>query len=126
VDVRLEYEPLGVYQQVTLSSFDLLAPVVTPMFSSYRCSLDRLRINHSGAELRISLQANPETFSQSTVDPLPAAIDAPFPEVVVDGGPSREVVRQEPPLASGLQEVEDGVEDLAKVVGRPCPLGAGR
>ena len=41
----------------------------------------------------------------------------PFPEVVVDGGPPREVVGQEPPLAAAFEDVEDGIEDLTKIVG---------
>jgi hypothetical protein len=40
VDLRLEYEALGVYQQMTLSSFDLLASIVTPLFPAYRGALD--------------------------------------------------------------------------------------
>jgi hypothetical protein len=35
---------------------------------------------------------------------------------VVDGGPSRKVVGQEPPLATALQDVKDGVQDLTKIV----------
>ena len=40
MDLRLEYEALGVYQQMTLSSFDLLASIVTPLFPAYRGALD--------------------------------------------------------------------------------------
>ena len=40
MDLRLEYETLGVYQQMTLSSFDLLASIVTPLFPAYRGALD--------------------------------------------------------------------------------------
>ena len=35
---------------------------------------------------------------------------------MVDGGPSREVVREQAPLAPTLQDVEDGVQDLTKIV----------
>ena len=81
--------------------------------------------------LRISFQAHSQTFSEGSIDPLPATVDTPSSEVVVvEGRPTRELVRQEPPLATALhlQEVEDGIEDLAKSVdpGRPHPLGAGR
>ena len=92
VDLRLEYETLGVYQQMTLSSFDLLASIVTPLFPAYRGALDRLGIPYARAGLRIPLQANPKAFSESSIDALPGTVDAPFSEVVIDGGPSREVV----------------------------------
>jgi hypothetical protein len=66
--------------------------------------------------LRISAQANPEAFSDGSVDPLPGAVDTPFSEVVVDGGPSRKVVREEAPLAATFEDEENSVEDLAKIV----------
>ncbi len=62
------------------------------------------------AGLGISFQANPqEALADSPVDPLPGAVDTPFSEVVVDGGPPGEVVREQAPLAAAPQEVEDGV-----------------
>jgi hypothetical protein len=35
---------------------------------------------------------------------------------VVDGGPSRKVVRKQAALATAFEEVEDGLEDLTKIV----------
>jgi hypothetical protein len=57
--------------------------------SAHSSALDRLTMHDPRARLRISVQANPKAaVSDSPVDPLPGAIDAPFPEVVVNGGPS--------------------------------------
>ena len=56
---------------MTLSSFDLLATIVTALFPTHRGTLDRLRIHHARAGLGISLQAHPQAFSESSVDPLP-------------------------------------------------------
>jgi hypothetical protein len=39
-DLRLEHETLGVYQDVALTALDLLASIVTPLFSAYRGTLD--------------------------------------------------------------------------------------
>jgi hypothetical protein len=94
MDLRFEDEALGVHQQVPLSSFDLLAAVETPVLSAHRGALDRLGIHHSGAGLGVPFEAHPEAFSEGSVDPLPGTIDAPFPEVPVNGGPSREVMRK--------------------------------
>jgi hypothetical protein len=48
----------------------------------------------------------------TSVDTLASAVDAPGSEVVEDGGLPGELVGEEAPLASALQEVED----LAKIV----------
>jgi hypothetical protein len=88
VDLRLEDETLSVHQDVTLTPFDLLTSVVTPIFAAYRGALDRLGIHHPGTGLGISVQANPEALADCPVDPLPSTVDTPGSEVVVDGGPS--------------------------------------
>src|SRR3712207_8788206 len=47
------------------------------------------------ARLRFALHADPQTFSQGGVHPLPGAVDAPSSEVVVDSFPRRKVMRSE-------------------------------
>jgi hypothetical protein len=110
---------------VPLTALDLLAPVVTPLFSAHRGTLDRLAVHHACARLRIPLQADPEAFSESTVDPLPGTIDAPNPKIMVDSGPSREVVGEQAPLTATLEKVEDGVEDFTETVGSGASLSLG-
>ena len=73
---------------MSLTALYLLASVVTPIFSAHRSALDRLGIDHPGAGLRISPQANPKAFSYGLIDALPGAVDTPLSEIVVDGGPS--------------------------------------
>jgi hypothetical protein len=51
------------------------------------------------------------------VDATEHAVAAPFPEVVVDRGVRRKVLRQLPPLAAGAIDVANGVENLAHVGG---------
>ncbi len=104
-----EYEAFGVYQQMSLAALDLLASVITSIFSAYCATLDRLGIHHASAGLRIPLQANPKAFTDSPIDPLPGAVDAPSSEVVIDRGPSREVVGKQTPLTATFEDVEDGV-----------------
>ena len=122
-----EHQSLGVHQQVTLAALDLLATIITALLSTYASRLDRLGIHYASGRLRVSLQADPKAFAERSIDPLPSAVDTPFPEVPVNGGPSREVVRQQAPLAAASQDVEDGVQDLTKVVSpRPSqPFGCG-
>jgi hypothetical protein len=116
MDLCLEDETFGVHQQVTLTAFDLLASVITALFSAHRCALDLLGIDHPGAGLRISFQANPKALANSPIDPFPGTVDAPGSEVVIDGRPSREVVGKKAPLTTAFEDVEDGVQDLTKVV----------
>jgi hypothetical protein len=85
---------------MTLSTIDLLASIVTTFLSAYTASLDLLRVHYPSTRLRISLQVHPKTFPESLVDPLEGTVYTPFPKVVVDGGPSREVVGKHTPLAA--------------------------
>ena len=94
VNLRLEHESFGVYEQMSLTTFDLLASVVTTFFSAHSSSLDRLTVYYAGTGLRVSLQSHPQAFPDSSVDPFPSTIDTPFSEVVVGGGPSRKVMRE--------------------------------
>jgi hypothetical protein len=94
MDLRLEDETFSVHQQVALAALDLLAPVIATFFSAHRGSLDRLTIHDARTGLRIPLQANSQAFPDSPVDALPGTVYAPGSEVVVDGGPSRKVVRE--------------------------------
>jgi hypothetical protein len=100
VDLGFEDETFGVYQQVTLTPLDLLASVITPIFAAYCGTLDRLAIHHAGAGLRISVQANTKAFTDRPIDLFPGAVDAPSSEVMVDGGPSREVMGKQTPLTA--------------------------
>src|SRR5215213_10318942 len=124
MNLCLEDETLGVHQQVTLTAFDLLATVVAALFSAHTSGLDRLTIHYAGTRLGISLQADSQTFSDSPIDPLPGAVDAPFSEIVIDSRPSRKVVWQKPPLTTTPYDVENGVKDLTPAAGprpsMPC------
>jgi hypothetical protein len=51
------------------------------------------------------------------MDATEHAVAAPFPEVVVDRGVRRKVLRQLPPLAAGAIDVANGVENLAHIGG---------
>lgn len=65
MDPGLEYQILSVHQEVALSTFDLLATVVSALFSTDTGCLDRLAIHCARAGLRISLQ-----FEDSHLPPV--------------------------------------------------------
>jgi len=47
------------------------------------------------------------------MDMLPAALTLPLAEVVVDGEPGRKIMRKHPPGATGLGDIEDGIDNAA-------------
>ena len=65
VDLGFEHESFGVYEQMSLTAFDLLTTVVTAFLSTHACGLDRLGIHYARTGLRISLQSDSQSFSDS-------------------------------------------------------------
>ncbi len=51
---------------------------------------------------------------QRMMDPVPDALPLPAAEIIVDRLPRRQIVRQQPPAATGAQEVEDRVDELPR------------
>src|SRR5690606_12117797 len=98
-----------------LASLDEL-PAVEPPLAPLRRRLDRLAVDDGGRGALLSPGALAGEPAHPLVDGLDEAAVAPPPEVVVDGGPRRERLREHAPLAPGLREVEHGVEDRAEVV----------
>ena len=52
--------------------------------------------------------------TEAMVEPGQQAVAGPLTKMVIDGLPRREVFGQEPPLGPGLDQIEDGVDDLAQ------------
>src|SRR5215218_7505004 len=92
VDLGFKHQAFCVYQQVTLPAANLLPTIVSPRFSTHPSSLCRLGIHYSSTGLRVSPQPYSQAFTQSCVESLPRAIDAPDSEVVMYGLPGRKVV----------------------------------
>jgi hypothetical protein len=63
VHLGFEHQTLRVYEQVAFSALDLLAAVVSTLFSSYTGALDRLAIDDSSAWLRISAHTDPHPLA---------------------------------------------------------------
>jgi hypothetical protein len=49
------------------SAFDLLATIVTALFSSHASRFDRLTVDNACAGLRVPLEADPHTLAQGSV-----------------------------------------------------------
>jgi hypothetical protein len=94
VNLDLEHKAFGIYEQMSLSTADLLATVVTPIFSAHAGRFDRLRVNYPGTGLRVTPEPDAQALANDPIYLLPGTFDAPLSEVMVDGGPRRKVVRQ--------------------------------
>src|SRR5918999_3906496 len=96
---------------MTLATVHLFSPVIATD-TTHHCSLDSLAVQDSCTGLGIPPHLGPQLLPEGGVDGLPGTIQPPEPEVVVGGSPRRKFVGEEPPLASGTKDVEDGVHDL--------------
>ena len=76
---------------------------------------DGLAVDHCSAGGGLAPGKFPVFEQQRMVDTRPHAFALPPTQVVVDRLQGREVVRQQPPGASGTQEIVDRVDDLALV-----------
>jgi hypothetical protein len=92
VHLRFEHEAFCVHQDVALPAADLLAAVVSTLLSAYPGGLDRLGVHDTRAGLAVTPELNAQTLAYRPVHSLPDTFDAPFPEVIVDGGPRRKVM----------------------------------
>src|SRR5215208_8436888 len=70
---------------------------------------DRLAIDHARAGLGIAAHGPAHLLAQRGMYAFPGAIEPPLAEVVVDGLPGWELLRQQPPLTAGAQDVGDTV-----------------
>src|SRR5215212_4598021 len=100
---------------MALSSLHLLSAIVPALPSDTSC-LHRLAVHDARTRLGISLHADAQTLSDSGMQLLPGTVDAPGSEVVVDGFPGWEAMREQAPGAATLEYVEeDGIEDFAGI-----------
>jgi hypothetical protein len=65
VDLGYEHQALGVHEQMSLSSFDLLGSYsIAALFAAHARGLERLAIHDGRAGLRVPLEAYPHSPSQ--------------------------------------------------------------
>ena len=85
VDPDHEHQTLRVYEQMPLSSLDLLGSVVTALLPTDARGLHRLAIHYARAGLGVPPEAYPHALAQGRVHPFPEPSQAPGAEVVVVG-----------------------------------------
>ena len=111
---------------LSLSKDDLLAPVIAAR-PTHLGGLGRLAVNDRRTRLARAADALTVALAQGRVDALPRALAAPAGIMVEDGTWWGILVREEAPLHSGTQEVENRIDDPAQAICllAPSRVGAG-
>src|SRR4051794_18377700 len=99
-------------------------PSRTP--SRFRRRHTVLAVDAGGGAGMIGLLGGAHLPTQGIMEPVQGPVPSPAIEVPPDGAPGREVDGQVAPLATGPEDVEDGVEDVAhRGLAGPSEVGLG-
>lgn len=101
----------GIDQDMPLASVDLLAGIVASLVANFG-TFDGLTVDDPRAGVTFAPFDQTHLFPQMVVNSRPQTIVLPQPEVMVDRGPWCKVVRQVAPLATGLDYIENGIDQL--------------
>src|SRR4029453_19325934 len=126
VDHHAQDQAEGIDQDVALAAKGLLARVVAALGPAAISRFHALAVDDGCARLTRSPLLLSQVATQAGVNWLPGPVQAPSPEVAIDGLPRRILARQVAPGTSRARQVEDGVERQAQV-SLPAPAaGFGR
>jgi hypothetical protein len=132
LNVRRQYqgeqdEPHRIHQKVALAPVDLLAGIVASLVAALRAP-DALTVEDSSTGMALSPCDHPQMLSQMSVDCCQESYAFPQAKVVIDRPPRRKAFRQIAPLASGLGQVEDRIEQfpIAVLPGTSSPERLGK
>ncbi len=116
----LQKRALRINEQVTLAALDLFATIV-PSWSTHLSGFDRLAVDDRRCRLRRTADRTPIALPQDLGHVLPGASVAPLGMVIEDSIPGWILMRQQPPLGSGAQQIEDRIDDAPQRIGLPPP-----
>ena len=106
-----QQQPHGIYNDVSLSTVDLLASVIATGAPFFR-RLNRLTVYDGRARCWVPPLGLPDLDSESVIGSFPCTILSPFPKIPPHGAPRREVMRHGSPRAAVAQNVHNAVDDL--------------
>jgi hypothetical protein len=124
-DLNAQHETERVGDEVALAALDPLSGVVTHHLARLRAGSDALAVDDRGGRALVAALQFPAPPVEHVVDMRPDPGRDPGAEVAVNGAARREVPRQHPPLALGLQQVERRVHHLSQA-GRARPAARSR
>ena len=114
-------------EKMPFSSCDAFAPIVASHTGRCMASLDSLTIDTASRWMLVSPDSLTDPHSERVMQPTPATIVPPLPEVGVDALPRRKVARQHPPLDATHSQVENGINDQTHIqtAGASARFGCG-
>ena len=96
-------------------SYDALATIVASHSCRCNAGLDRLTIDTASSWMLVPPDSLTHPHSERVMQPSPAAIVPPLPEVGVDALPRRIVGRKHPPWDAAHSPVENRIDDLTNI-----------
>ena len=123
---RAQHQPQSIYQQEALATLGLFARIVTHR-AAVRVGAHGLAVEHGGRGPGALAHRRPHEGPQAVVERPQDTFAAPRTKMVIDRLPRGKVRRQPPPLAAGLDDVEDALNQLPQGRAGATPaLGAGQ
>ena len=116
----LQQIALRINEKMALAALDLFAAIIAAR-SAHLSGLDRLAVDDRRCRLRIAADRAAVALAQDLGHVLPGAVLAPLGIVVEDGTARWILVRQQPPLSSCPERIEDRINDAPQRVGLPPP-----
>lgn len=111
---------------MTFSPTDVLGVVTVSVFTN-GTGVDRPTVDAGGGSRAAGFLPGSDVAAESIVDFVQSAIGSPLVEVSPDGTLGGEVRRETGPLATGAEDGEDGVHDVAHLgFSRTTTAGLGR
>ena len=106
----LQQIALRINEQMALAALDLFAAVIATR-SAHLGGLDRLAVDDRRCRLRRAADGPAITLAQNLGHVLPGAVLAPLRIVIENGASWGILMRQQPPLCAGAEQVEDRIDD---------------
>jgi hypothetical protein len=105
---------------VPVTSSDFLVAVVPSRAAAFG-RFGTLAVHEAAPGMREASLSVSFKLHQRPAQPFPRSIDAPLPEMVVHALARRVLVGQVHPLTTGVQHIEDGVEDGTQRIAHRSP-----
>jgi len=91
------------------------SPAIVATWPTAFGRLDRLTVDHSRRRARFAARRFAHLQQQFKIDPLEQALVPPIVKIALHRGERRKVLRQQAPLAAGLCDIQDRVDNGAQV-----------
>jgi hypothetical protein len=101
-----------VHEQEPLAALGFLGGSVANL-AAVGAGADGPAVETGGGGLNALADRLPHLGTEAVVEPGQQAVAGPLAKMMIDGLPRRKVFGQEPPWGTGLDQIQDGVDDRA-------------